>query len=110
MTNALKIYGREFDEVKKYSDGIKFSNVVTYDKKNNTPDAVVKNLARVLGWQLTSSISQIDVIGNFLSLNNCSNSGIPGSDLRLRVLPVVAFTFMLQNFGFTIIGSSGFML
>jgi len=70
MTNALKIYGREFDEVKKYSDGIKFANVVTYDKKNNTPDAVIKNLARVLGWQLTSSISQIDIIGNFLSLNN----------------------------------------
>ena len=47
---------------------------------------------------------------SYLSLNNCSNSGIPGSDLRLRVLPVVAFTFILQNFGFTIIGSSGFML
>ena len=46
----------------------------------------------------------------YLSLNNCSNSGIPGSDLRLRVLPLVAFTFILQNFGFTIIGSSGFML
>lgn len=70
MTNALKIYGREFDEVKKYSDGVKFANVVTYDKKNNTPDAVLKNLARVLGWQLTTSISQVDVLGNFLSLNN----------------------------------------
>jgi|TARA_R110000824_G_scaffold106610_21_gene252194 hypothetical protein len=69
MTSALKIYGREFDEIKKYSDGIKFANVVTYDKKNNTPDAVIKNLARVLGWQLTTSISEIDIIGNFLSLN-----------------------------------------
>jgi hypothetical protein len=69
MTSALKIYGREFDEIKKYSDGIKFANVVTYDKKNNTPDAVIKNLARVLGWQLTTSISQIDVMSNFLSLN-----------------------------------------
>ena len=32
MTNTLRIYGREFDEIKKYSDGIKFANVVTYDK------------------------------------------------------------------------------
>lgn len=70
MTNALKIYGREFDEIKNYSDGIRFANVVTYDKKNNTPDVVLKNLARVLGWELTSSISQVDVVGNFLSLNN----------------------------------------
>ena len=70
MTSALKIYGREFDEIKKFSDGIKFANVVTYDKKNNTPDVVLKNLARVLGWQLTSSISQIDLLGNFLTLNN----------------------------------------
>tara|TARA_R110000796_G_scaffold219934_1_gene336025 strand:+ start:50634 stop:53600 length:2967 start_codon:yes stop_codon:yes gene_type:complete len=70
MTNTLKIYGREFDEVKKYSDGIRFANTVTYDKKNNTPDAVLKNLARVLGWELTTSISQVDVLSNFLSLNN----------------------------------------
>ena len=70
MTSALKIYGREFDEVKKYSDGVKFANVVTYDKKNNTPDIAIKNLARVLGWQLTSSITDIDVLGDFLSLNN----------------------------------------
>ena len=69
MTSALKIYGREFDEVTKYIDGIAFANVVTYDKKNNTPDAIVKNLARVLGWQLTTSITEIDVLGNFLNLN-----------------------------------------
>jgi len=70
MTSTLKIYGREFDEIKKYSDGISFANTVTYDKKNNTPDIVLKNLARVLGWELTTSISQIDVLGNFLSLNS----------------------------------------
>jgi len=70
MTNTLNIYGREFDEIKNYSDGISFANVVTYDKKNNTPDIIVKNLARVLGWELTSSITQIDVLSNFLNLNS----------------------------------------
>lgn len=75
MTSTLKIYGREFDEIKKYSDGIRFANTVTYDKKNNTPDVVLKNLARVLGWELTSSISQVDVLGNFLSLNNSYYDG-----------------------------------
>jgi hypothetical protein len=75
MTSALKIYGREFDEIKNYSDGISFAHTVTYDKKNNTPDAVLKNLSRVLGWQLTSSISQIDVLSNFLSLNSTYYDG-----------------------------------
>lgn len=69
MTSALKIYGREFDEIKKYADGISFANVITYDKKNNAPDIIVKNLARILGWELTTSISQIDSLSNFLNLN-----------------------------------------
>mgnify|MGYP005806427463 CR=1 FL=1 len=69
MTSTLKVYGREFDEINDYITGISFANVVTYDKKNNTPDAVVKNLARVLGWQLTTSITEIDVLDNFLNLN-----------------------------------------
>ena len=69
MTNTLNIYGREFDELRKYAKGISFANVVTYDGKNNTPDIVLKNLARVLGWELTSSISEVDLAENYLSLN-----------------------------------------
>ena len=66
MTSALKIYGREFDELKRYMDGIAYANTVTYDKKNNTPDLVLKNLARIMGWDLTSSIEEVDLITNYL--------------------------------------------
>lgn len=75
MNNALKIYGREFDEIKKYSDGISFANVVTYNKKNNTPDATLKNLARILGWDLTSSLSSTDIVDNYLTPNDSTYSG-----------------------------------
>ncbi len=75
ITSLLKIYGREFDEIKRYIDGISFANVVSYDKKDNVPDALVKNLARVLGWDVTSSILEIDLINNYLSVNNSSYSG-----------------------------------
>lgn len=75
ITSLLNVYGREFDEIKKYIDGISFANVVSYDKKNNVPDALVKNLARVLGWDVTSSILEIDLINNYLSVNNSSYSG-----------------------------------
>ena len=68
MNKTLKIYGREFDEIKKYIDGISFANVVTYDKKENTPDQLVKYLARVLGWELTSSIIENDLINSYLNV------------------------------------------
>ena len=51
MTNVLNVYGREFDEIKKYITGIKYAHVVTYDKKNNTPDVLIKDLANMLGFE-----------------------------------------------------------
>lgn len=75
MNRTLKIYGREFDEVKKYIDSISFANVVSYDKKKNTPDQLVKYLARVLGWELTSSIVENDIISSYLKVGARSYAG-----------------------------------
>tara|TARA_R110000772_G_scaffold17946_3_gene49894 strand:+ start:66710 stop:69463 length:2754 start_codon:yes stop_codon:yes gene_type:complete len=67
MNKTLKIYGREFDELKKYMDGISFANVVTYDKKNNIPDQLVKYLARTMGWELVSSLVDENLISSYLA-------------------------------------------
>ena len=75
MTKTLRIYGREFDEVKKYIDGIAYANNVSYDKKDNTPDQVVKYLARTLGWQLTSSLVENDIIKSYLHAPASTYSG-----------------------------------
>jgi len=75
MNRTLKIYGREFDEIKKYIDGISFANVVSYDKKKNTPDQLVKYLARVLGWELTSSIVENDLVKSYLNVGARSYAG-----------------------------------
>lgn len=48
-TKLLRVYGVEFDEVKKYINGIKFAHVVTYNKKDNIPDSLVKDLSHMLG-------------------------------------------------------------
>jgi len=76
MTSALKVYGREFDEIKRYIDGISFANVVSYDKKNNTPDLTLKNLGRILGWDLTSSIEEVDLVTNYLKPNRSEYDGV----------------------------------
>lgn len=75
MNRTLKIYGREFDEIKKHIDGIKFANRVTYDKKDNTPDLYLKNIARVLGWELVSSVLENDLLKSFLTPKNSTYSG-----------------------------------
>lgn len=67
VTNLLHIYGREFDEVKKYIDGISNIRTVTYDKKNNVPDSLVKDLAKMLGWDTISSISDNKLFDNIFS-------------------------------------------
>ena len=66
MTNVLNVYGREFDEIKKYITGIKYAHVVTYDKKNNTPDVLVKDLANMLGFEGFDLLNNLDINRIFL--------------------------------------------
>jgi len=65
IDQLLTIYGREFDEVKKYIDGISSANVVSYNKEGNTPDALVKDLAYYLGWDLLSPMDENQLLSNF---------------------------------------------
>ena len=69
VDKLLKIYGREFDEVKKHIDALSFARVVTYSKKNNTPDELIKILASELG---------LDVLLSFFD-NNLFNDVLPGN-------------------------------
>ena len=56
-TKLLRIYGVSFDDVKKYINGIKFAHVVTYNKKNNIPDTLVKELSHMLGLDPITFVS-----------------------------------------------------
>lgn len=62
INKLLNIYGRGFDEVKKYVDSVRNANVVTYDKKNNTPDELIKIMAKTLGFDTIESISDNELI------------------------------------------------
>ena len=73
MTNVLNVYGREFDEIKKYITGIKYAHVVTYDKKNNTPDVLIKDLANMLGFEGFELLNNLDINRIFLP-----NEGVEG--------------------------------
>lgn len=76
VNKLLNVYGREFDEINKFISGIAFANVVTYDKQNNTPDAYLKNIGRVLGWDVISSVVQNDLLGNFVTTGPSTYGGL----------------------------------
>jgi hypothetical protein len=75
MNKTLKIYGREFDEIKRYIDGIKFANTVTYDGKDNMPDSLLKYLAKSLGWDMISSVLENDLLQTYLTPADPTYSG-----------------------------------
>ena len=56
VDKLLRIYGREFDQVKKYIDGISFANVVTYNKLDNTSDELIKIIAKSLGFDILLTV------------------------------------------------------
>ena len=55
VDKVLKIYGRSFDETKKYIDAIAFANSVNYNIGNDIPSKLVSNLAQTLGWDTNIS-------------------------------------------------------
>ena len=70
MQKILHLIGRIFDDIKNHSDGIKYSNNVSYSGFNNMPLALLSDKAEMLGWD-TKSIISPDVVDNsgIISLN-----------------------------------------
>jgi hypothetical protein len=50
VESVLQIYGRSFDEVKKFIDSLGYMNAVNYVPKNDIPSQLVANLSKTLGW------------------------------------------------------------
>lgn len=75
MNKTLMIYGAEYDEINRYITGIQYANVVTYNKVNNTPDIYLKNLARVFGWDLISTILENNLLKNYTQPSNSTYDG-----------------------------------
>lgn len=46
-----KIYGRQFDDLKRYTDGIKTINTITYNQRSNTPDYTLTDILANSGWE-----------------------------------------------------------
>lgn len=54
MRAMLRIYGRLFDDIKRYADGIKYINSITYDEKDNLPDYFLSDVVELGGYEAKS--------------------------------------------------------
>lgn len=70
IQKIIRIYGRELDEIKQYMNGLSFARTVTYNKKDNTPDFILKSIAKTMGWDLTSGIFNGEELLNKSNLND----------------------------------------
>jgi hypothetical protein len=55
VEKILQIYGRSFDEVKKFIDALAYMNSVNYNPSNDIPSQLLVNLAETLGWSTNFS-------------------------------------------------------
>ena len=58
LEDIILVYGRQFDELKRYIDGIGLVNTITYNRYNNLDDAEISDKNELRGWEITSVIWQ----------------------------------------------------
>ena len=87
MEKVLQIYGRSFDETKKFIDSLAYMNSVNYDVGNDIPSQLLKNLALTLGINTNiSKISNESLLGSvFNTSSKKTYPGIEKSDTPLEL-------------------------
>ena len=75
VEKSLQIYGRSFDDTKKFIDGIAYMTNVTYDGFNNVPNNLLRNFANLLGWETPSTLVNKDFLDTVLNVNPSEFTG-----------------------------------
>lgn len=57
IQGLLWAYGRQFDEIKRYTDNIKSTNVITYRQDGNIPDYFLTDSLNLSGWEVSSAVN-----------------------------------------------------
>ena len=101
VDQILKIYGRSFDSIKTYIEGLAYMTNVTYDSNNNVPNELLKNFAHTLGWKTPSAIETEGFLESVLKRGKSEYSGKAqsptptalNSELYRRLLVNTAYLF-----------------
>jgi hypothetical protein len=78
IQKVLQIYGRSFDETRKFITALANMNSVNYNIKNDIPSQLLKNLAQTLGWNTNiSPITNDQLLSSVFSNGSNSFTGLP---------------------------------
>lgn len=86
LQKLIRSYGYNFDNFKRLIDGFATLNNITYKKEGSIPDILLKNLAKVLGWDVVNIVNDDDLMSSIFSIhtNNVNESLIPSEiDIEL---------------------------
>ena len=101
--SILKIYGKEIDEIKIFFDSLMSINNTSYDKVNNIPDALIKNLARTLSWKAQNIINDKDLLNSIFANDRSKDTDVTASlaevDIELWRRLVINTGFFLKSKG-----------
>jgi hypothetical protein len=75
VNKLLNVYGVSYDDLNRYTEGLAFANTVSYNKLDNTPDVFLKNIARIMGWDLIDSVISNDLLTDYIQSSQSSYSG-----------------------------------
>jgi hypothetical protein len=64
------LIGKNFDNIRKYIDGITFMTNLTYDKIENIPDLLVKNFGNMLGFETYNVEDENTIIESLFSIKD----------------------------------------
>lgn len=81
-----KIYGRQFDDLKRYADGIKRMNTITYNQKSNMPDYMLTDALENSGWEVKTLKITNDKGIRTTALYPAHTSGYTASDTNNEIL------------------------
>ena len=82
MDKVLQLYGRSFDETRKFIISLANMNSVNYNVGNDIPSQLLKNLAQTLGWSTNTSP---------ISLNKISIDFLVPFDLKRNAEFIIKF-------------------
>ena len=81
----FQLYGKTFDDIKKYIDGITFMRNVSYDKIENIPDLLIKNYATMLGLETFNIEDENTLVESLFNYNTELAKGTTPAELDIEL-------------------------
>lgn len=89
ISSIIRLWGRQYDEIKQYIDGIRAVNNISYNGKNNIPSALLSKSLENSGWEaknISPTFDDSKVTRNIFPTESYGKNHIEINNLFLKIL------------------------